>query len=202
MIKLDFSGNWKLNLQNKILGYSADQRKQNAIYLEDETHYVVFVLDERHGEIVRISGDYKIDQTDKCLLTSFEKEGESADTPVSADMILPFFLLLQFISVKTHEDNRKCTKGDGYWTVHVDNLPVLFRSELAAKSFCYGVPLDVSKRIDASSEEEQRRFFAARKKAGQLPRNLRNLGIPWITELIPGMIKSDSAGSAISKKFS
>lgn len=91
MIKLNFSGNWKLDLQNKVLSYTSDQRKKNAVYLEDEIHYVVFVLDEYHQEIVRISGNYQIDESEKCLLTSFEKEGETTDTSVSVDLILPFF---------------------------------------------------------------------------------------------------------------
>ena len=202
MIKLNFSGNWKLDLQNKVLSYTSDQRKKNAVYLEDEIHYVVFALDEYHQEIVRISGNYQIDESEKCLLTTFEKEGETTDTSVSVDLILPFFLLLQFLDHSHPESNRKCIKGEGCWKVQIDGITVHFRSELAAKAFCYGIPIDLSKRIDSSSEQEQRRFLLARRKVGTLPCMLRKLGIPWITELTAETRRADSAGSAISKKFS
>ena len=91
----DFSKNWKFELQQKIQKLSLNDLKKENIYLESSDHYAAFLLDIETKEIVRLTGSYEI-QDDHCLVTSFERDTDSAlSKEIKVEFVLPFFLLFQ-----------------------------------------------------------------------------------------------------------
>lgn len=116
------------------------------------------------------------------------------------DFVVPVFLMLQLhleeaLKVVICDQSEVIpdssevsflSECSGIWEVKRQSaLPVLFRSELAARIFAYGYPLDLANSIDQTSEDKQKAVLQ-RLQASDLKKVLNKLGISWLrTKPVP-----------------